>query len=107
MNGPGPKGNLKFEFLQICPEFDLVQTMSFQTKKIQIKYGSVGFELRNKFPYGKFSRFAKQFELKFQGTSMCWIRLEFDLKQLGVSEFDEIWPANFSLHLDAIKINYK
>jgi hypothetical protein len=32
----------------------------------QIKYGSVGIELRNKFPHWVFSKFRIEFELKFR-----------------------------------------
>jgi hypothetical protein len=30
-SGPDPKGDLKLEFIQICPEFERVQMMPFQT----------------------------------------------------------------------------
>jgi hypothetical protein len=33
-----------------------------ELKKIQIKYGAEVFEIRNKFPYWKVSRFAMEFE---------------------------------------------
>jgi hypothetical protein len=42
-----------------------------------------------------------EFELKFREPSRCFISSEFDFKNLGVSEFDEIWPVRFTLHIVA------
>jgi hypothetical protein len=38
-------------------------------KKIQIKYGCEGFEVRNHFPYRNFSRFKRDFESEFKESS--------------------------------------
>jgi hypothetical protein len=39
-------------------------------KKFHIKYGFEVFEIRENFPYRNFSRFKKDFELKFEEASM-------------------------------------
>jgi hypothetical protein len=41
-----------------------------ELENFQIKYGFEGFEIRNNFPYRNFSRFEKDFELKFEKASM-------------------------------------
>jgi hypothetical protein len=70
-------------------------------KKNQIKYGYEGFEIRNNFPYWNISILRIEFDLMFGGL----LRIEFNWnlvkKYLGVSEFDEICPISFSLHLVA------
>jgi hypothetical protein len=40
-----------------------------ELRKIQIKYGREGFEVRNTFPYRNFSRFKRNFELKLKKDS--------------------------------------
>jgi hypothetical protein len=76
---------------QICPEFDSAWRMSSQTWKFQIKYGSVGFEIRNKFSYWHFYRFKMNFELKFKQGSKIQIQVEFDWILCWSLLFDEIW----------------
>jgi hypothetical protein len=43
----------------------------FELKNFKIKYGCEGIEIRNNFPYWKFSKFGIEFELKFREGSRC------------------------------------
>jgi hypothetical protein len=52
--------------------------MTFPNKKIQIKSGCEGFEVRNNFPCWNFSRFRIEFELKFKETSRVSKSMKFD-----------------------------
>jgi hypothetical protein len=72
-------------------------------KKLELKYGWKGLEIRKNFSYINFSRFEMEFELKFKEVSMSWNSLEKSLKNLGTLDFDEIWPASSWLHLIARK----
>jgi hypothetical protein len=79
----------------------LVQKWSSHAQKIEIKYGCEVIDIGTFFPSWNFSGFKMEFELKFREPSRCFISSEFDFKNLGVSEFDEIWPVRFTLHIVA------
>jgi hypothetical protein len=55
-----------FKQIQICPNFDRYKRCVTVLKKLEIKYGWKDLEIRNNFPYRNFSRFEKEFELKFR-----------------------------------------
>jgi hypothetical protein len=48
-----------------------------EIENFQLKYGAVGFELRNNVPYGAVSRFEKEFELKFREVKLGMNSIEF------------------------------
>jgi hypothetical protein len=56
---------MKFEFLQ-----KLAGSKDTFPKIFEIKYGWKEFEIRINFPYMNFSKFQKEFELKFRENSM-------------------------------------
>jgi hypothetical protein len=47
-------------------------------EKIQIKYGFVGNEIRNNFPYWNFSKYRIEFELKIKEALGFELSLKFD-----------------------------
>jgi hypothetical protein len=64
-SGPNPKEIYNFKILipfKICTKFELAKSMPSQTKKNQIKYGSIGNQIRNNFTYWNFSIFKMDFE---------------------------------------------
>jgi hypothetical protein len=79
MSGSGPNKNLNLIFFY-SSALNLIWAKvglpKFE-KKNQIKYGYVGFELRNDFPYWKFSIFKIKFELKYR-------RLLYVLNSIGI-----------------------
>jgi hypothetical protein len=72
-------------------------------KKFEIKYVCECFDLRNNITYWNFYIFKMDFKLKSIEASMSL----FQLKILETSEFDELCPTCYSLHLVANKINSK
>jgi hypothetical protein len=90
--------NLSFK-TKVQTDLSLIRPKRYppKLKKFQIKYGSSRFEIRNNFPFWHFSIFEIEFELIFR--ELLWI--EFNLKYLGISRFNEIWPVTFYLHLVA------
>jgi hypothetical protein len=59
-------------------ENEAIQKMPSLPLNFEIKYGHVGNWIRNKFPYWNFSRFEKNFELKFKEASRVWKSMKFD-----------------------------
>jgi hypothetical protein len=74
-------------FKWISNEFELIRSKGGPPglQKFQLKYRSKEIEIRNNFTYRNFSRFKKQFELKFREASMSWISIEIHWK------FSEPW----------------
>jgi hypothetical protein len=62
---------LFYLFKKNSNQFELIHLNSGlpKFKKIQINYGSEGFEVRNNFPYRNFLRFKNNFGLKFKEVS--------------------------------------
>jgi hypothetical protein len=58
--------------IRIPPNFGLFKRYLLALQKFQIKRGWKAFEVRNHFPYRNFSRFKKEFGLKFREVSMGW-----------------------------------
>jgi hypothetical protein len=65
--GPAQKNSICFDlFKNFSNDFELIQLKDGLPllKKIQIKYGCEGFDVRNNFPYINFLIFETEFELK-------------------------------------------
>jgi hypothetical protein len=58
-------------------------------EKFQIKYGFVGNEIRNNFPYWNFSKFRIEFELKIKEALGFELSMKFDGIRLKLSRIDE------------------
>jgi hypothetical protein len=71
-DGPSPILIWKKILNTIWTDFLLSKDGLTELKKIQIKYGDEGFEIRNNFYYCNVSRFRIEFELKFRG--LLWVK---------------------------------
>jgi hypothetical protein len=51
---------------KFAPNFDRSKRCLLLIEKLEVKYGWKEIKIRNNFPYRNFSRFEKEFELKFR-----------------------------------------
>jgi hypothetical protein len=89
-SGPGPDLN---QFKQFQTHSNLIrfkQDLPGLKKKIKIKYGFEGFDIRNNFTYRNFLKSKMYFELKIMESSRVWNSMEFNWIFLEILGFDEI-----------------
>jgi hypothetical protein len=101
--GPAQKNSICFDlFKNFSNDFELIQLKDGLPllKKIQIKYGCEGFDVRNNFPYINFLIFETEFELKIGEDSRDWNSIEFVWILIGTLRFGEIQAKDSCLHWD-------
>jgi hypothetical protein len=89
-SGDGPdawtscqRNNSKLKKNQSTPNLNRFKSDLLRFQKFEIKYGEVGFELRNNSTYWNISKFGKELELKSRQVKLSLNSIEIYFKILG------------------------